>query len=184
MSRFLALALALCVLAPASTVHADQNDAKLDVLFARLQQANDHSEAMDIEQAIWTAWIRHDDDEINKLMSVGIEAMNAGSLKLSILAFGDIIRTDPAYAEGWNKRATAYYLMERYEESVLDIQQTLKLEPRHFGALSGLGLIYMAIGKDEAALSVWEKALSINPQMLGIRERVRELRKKFRGEPA
>ncbi len=171
-------------LAIVGVAQADQNDTKLDALFTRLQKTVAPSEAEAIEQSIWAIWVRYDDAAINKRMSVGIKAMNSGALKISLLAFSEITQMAPAFAEGWNKRATAYFLLGQYEASVRDIQQTLLLEPRHFGALSGMGLIYAAIGKDEAALKVWQKALSINPQMPGIKARVEELLQKLKGEPA
>ncbi len=181
MIKLSALALMFCLLAPFG-LRADQNDATLDTLFARLQATADANEAAVIEQSIWTAWIDHENAEIGKRMSIGINAMNRGAFKLSILAFGETVKIDPGFAEGWNKRATAYYLLGKYEDSVFDIQKTLALEPRHFGALSGLGLIYSAIGKDRAALKVWEKALTINPQMPGIKARVDELRQNLEGQ--
>ena len=181
MIRLTVLALMFSLVAPLG-LKADQDDAMLDALFARLQQTADSDEAADIEQSIWTAWIHHDDGQISKRMSIGINAMNRGAFKLSILAFGEIVEIDPGYAEGWNKRATAYYLLGNYEASVFDIQNTLALEPRHFGALSGLGLIYSAIGKDRAALKAWEKALTINPQMPGIKAKIKDLRQILEGQ--
>jgi tetratricopeptide (TPR) repeat protein len=89
----------------------------------------------------------------------------------------------PSFAEGWNKRATVYYLMGDFKASVGDIEHTLELEPRHFGALSGLGLIYMNMGKDQAALRAFRKTLEINPHLPAIRERADELAKKLKGEP-
>jgi tetratricopeptide (TPR) repeat protein len=181
MIRLTVLALMFSLVAPLG-LKADQDDAMLDALFARLQATADADEATTIEQSIWTTWIHHKNGEIGKRMSIGINAMNRGAYKLSILAFGETVEIDPGYAEGWNKRATAYYLLGDYEASVIDIQKTLALEPRHFGALSGLGLIYSAIGKDRAALKAWEKALTINPQMPGIKARVKELRQKVEGQ--
>ncbi len=87
----------------------------------------------------------------------------------------------PAFAEAWNKRATVLYLMGRLDESVLDIQQTLALEPRHFGALSGLALIYDALEEPAAALRSLEAALAINPHLGGSKERIDQLREKVKG---
>lgn len=182
MTRLFALALLCCVLIAPGTARADQNDASLNELFERLQTTTDPREGRVIEQAIWDHWTRHDDADIGERMSVGIEAMNAGSLGFSLRVFDEIVDLAPAFAEGWNKRATVYYLLGNLEASVHDIQKTLALEPRHFGALSGMGLIYSTIGNDEAALKVWEKALTINPRMPGIRARVKELRQELKGE--
>ncbi|NQU56574.1 MAG: tetratricopeptide repeat protein [Rhodospirillales bacterium] len=182
MIRLLTLALIFCVLASPGAGRADQNDARLETLFARLQGTTDPAEAATIEQSIWSIWIRNDNAEIDKRMALALKAMSGGALKLSLVMFNEIIAIDPAFAEAWNKRATAYYLLGQYAASVHDIQQTLALEPRHFGALSGMGLIYSAIGEDKAALKVWQKALSINPQMPGIKARAEELRQKLEGE--
>jgi len=184
MVKPLTLAVTIFILAMMGAAKADQNDAKLDALFARLQETVGVGEAATIEQSIWAIWLRSDNAAVDKRMSVGIKAMNKGALKISLLAFDEITKMAPTFAEGWNKRATTYFLLGQYEASVRDIQQTLLLEPRHFGALSGMGLIYAAIGKDKAALKVWEKALSINPQMPGIRARIEDLRQKLKGAPA
>jgi len=183
MKKLITFVVLLCVLASPGAVRADQNDAKLNDLFSRLLATADFAEAAAIEHEIWKIWIARDDAEVDKRMSVGIKAMSGGALKISLMAFNEIVEMDPAFAEGWNKRATVYYLMGEFDASVRDIQETLALEPRHFGALSGMGLIYSAIGKDAAALNVWEKALTINPHMPGIKVRVEELRKKLKGEP-
>lgn len=182
MFRILALTLLVCGLAWPLAAPADQNDATLDGLFSRLQATSDHDEAVAVEQAIWNAWLHHEDTQVEGRMTLGIRAMHAGMLKRSLKMFDQIVSIAPTFAEGWNKRATVYYLMGDFDASVHDIQKTIKLEPRHFGALSGMGLIYSAIGKDQAALNVWEKALSINPGMQGIKARVEELRVKMRGE--
>ena len=178
--RTIAVAVALLTLSGAAD--ADQNNAQLNGLFLRLQATNNFSEAMAIEQTIWAIWRQRDNAEIDAQMSFGIETMNNGALKLSLEAFDVIVRRDPEYAEGWNKRATVHYLMGNFDASVHDISKTLALEPRHFGALSGMGLIYSAIGKEEAAIKVWERALTINPHMLSIKALADELRNKIKGE--
>jgi tetratricopeptide (TPR) repeat protein len=116
-------------------------------------------------------------------MALGIVAASQGDLRRSLDYFDRVVRTAPDFAEGWNKRATVYYMMGDYTASVEDIRRTLALEPRHFGALSGMGLIYDAIGDTEAAVKVWEKALEIHPHMEGIRNRIRELRGRAKGNP-
>jgi tetratricopeptide (TPR) repeat protein len=97
--------------------------------------------------------------------------------------FDRLVEHAPGFAEGWNKRATVYYLMENYEASVLDIERTLELEPRHFGALSGLGMIYDAIGEPAAALRSFEAAVAINPHLDGARQRIEALRRELAGSP-
>ncbi len=181
MMRVLAL-LVTGLLSAAAPAVADQNNAKLDGLFDRLRATTNAAEALVIEHTIWRIWIKHDAEHVNRSMARGIEAMNRGALDASLNAFNEVILLDPGFAEGWNKRATVYYMMGDFDRSVGDIQKTLMLEPRHFGALSGMGLIYDAIGDGESALKIWEKALSIHPHMRGIKGRVDELREKARGE--
>ena len=116
-------------------------------------------------------------------MAVGVLSMRSGALKKALAAFDKIVAIDPNFAEGWNKRATIYYMMGRYTASVNDIQRALYLEPRHFGALSGLGLIFDAIGKGDAALKVWKQALAIHPNMPKIRSRMLELNRQLTEPP-
>ena len=168
--------------APALT-RADQNDPKLTELFADLKSSTDYQEATVIEQAIWQIWTVRGVPDVDQAMAYGIAAMNMGQLRTSVTSFDRVIKLAPDFAEGWNKRATVYYLMGRFDESVRDIQQTLQLEPRHFGALSGMGLIYDKMGRLPAAAKVWERALSIHPQMPGIRERVDEIKREAIGKP-
>ena len=116
-------------------------------------------------------------------MTLGILTMNEGNFKISLSHFDKAVHLDPQFAEGWNKRATVYYLMGDFDTSVADIQKTLVLEPRHFGALSGLGMIYDDLDKPAAAVKVWQKALEINPHMQSIRHRIEEIRAKGKGKP-
>ena len=109
---------------------------------------------MSIEESIWSIWINHEDKDDNKRMDTVITAMNGGAMKMSLNIFNEIVQRGPTFAEAWNKRATAYYMLGEYAASVRDIQKTLALELRHFGALSSMGLIYDAIGK-AATLKVW-----------------------------
>lgn len=162
---------------------ADQTDRQLGSLFSKLQQAKELSQAQVIENRIWKIWHVHDDPQVDRQMAVGIISMQQGALKKSLAAFDRVVEMAPDFAEGWNKRATVYYMMRRYSASVADIQRTLDLEPRHFGALSGLGLIFDAIGNGEAAVKVWERALNIHPNMLGIRTRMQELKRELTGPP-
>ena len=93
-----------------------------------------------------------------------------------------IVTISPEYAEGWNKRATVYYLLGRYEDSISDVEKTLVLEPRHFGALSGLGLIYNRLDEDAAALDAFERALKVNPHLGQAKQEVKRLRGRIKGK--
>jgi tetratricopeptide (TPR) repeat protein len=168
-----ALVLAMAVVSGGSAL-ADQRDARLDDLFEQLQSAS-AGEAQRVERSIWEIWSRSDSRLVNDLMHEGVQALAERRLGRALERFDQVVRYRPDFAEGWNKRATVHYLMRNYEASVRDIQQTLELEPRHFGALSGLGLIYDSINQPEAAIRSFEAALEINPHLDGLRRRVEEL---------
>jgi tetratricopeptide (TPR) repeat protein len=107
--------------------------------------------------------------------------MAAEQLPVALDYFNRLVTLAPDFAEAWNKRATVYYLMGDYRASVLDIERTLELEPRHFGALSGLGLIYDAIEEPAAALRSFEAAVAINPHLDSTRQRIDALRRQLQG---
>ena len=115
---------------------ADQKDSRLPALFASLEGAADVAQAHSIEQQIWLIWIRHGNPKIDALMQVGSQLMVPGEYQRSLAAFNQIIAEAPDFAEGWNKRATVLYLLGDFEGSVRDIERTLALEIRHFGALA------------------------------------------------
>jgi tetratricopeptide (TPR) repeat protein len=146
---------------------ADQNDPRLDQLFARLQTTDDENEAKAIADEIWAIWTESDNEMANELMSAGIALMVLGRNEEALDRFNKVVEIAPDFAEGWNKRATVHYLLDEYQESVDDIERTLELEPRHFGALSGLGLIYMEPGEDDIAIRAFEGALKVNPHLPG-----------------
>ncbi len=168
------------LLAPGSS-RADQYDARLEPLFERLQTTSDPADAAALQQQIWQIWIEFEDPSVSQMMRSGVAAMARGEHEAALDMFDRMVKQAPDFAEAWNKRATVLYLMGRFEESVLDIQHTLELEPRHFGALSGLGLIYDAVEKPAAAIRSFEAALKINPHLTGTRERIIDLRKKLKG---
>ena len=174
---------ALAVLAFLSTAEARQDDPRLDALFARLEATADKGEARAVQAEIWRIWIESGDEALNALMSTGTNAMQARYFDPALEIFNTIIDADPGFAEGWNKRATLYYLMGLYEESIEDVERTLALEPRHFGALSGMGLIHTELEDPNAALAWFERALAVNPHMPYIAMRAAVLRKMLEGEP-
>ena len=181
--RSILFAVLLAGLTLPATGMADQTSDKLDDLFGRLKVSTNAFEAAAIEGLIWKVWIRRGVAEVDRNMTLGIIAMAEGDFKDSLSYFDRVVWRDPGFAEGWNKRATVHYLMGKFDSSVADIRKTLTLEPRHFGALSGMGLIYDALGNSAAAAKVWEKALEINPHMAGIRHRIEEIRANFKGNP-
>ncbi len=160
---------------------ADQRDKRLEGLFDRLLATVDERDAAAIQNRIWEIWIEFDETSINALMRDGMSAMSQGDHERALKIFDDLVDEAPDFAEAWNKRATVLYLLGRFDQSVLDIQQTLRLEPRHFGALSGLALIYEALHEPEAALRSLEAALAINPHLNISSERLEQLRQKMQG---
>ncbi len=180
MFRKLALFVFSCYLTLAFSnfpVLADQNDPELDILFGKLQTASSFTEANKYVSSIWEIWTAHDDPILNDKMLKGIEAMDNGDYVVAAAVFTDVIEQDPDFAEGWNKRATVYYLMGKIDASQSDVSETLLLEPRHFGALSGRGLLYSASGEPHKALQAFEEAIAVNPFMPSVQVRIESLKK-------
>ena len=160
----MAVLLAACWVSPAP---ADQNDRRLDRLFAQLQSTGDQAEAAAIQESIWGLWFQSEDEAVTLWMGMGSMALNRGRYDMALAAFNRVVREAPEFAEGWNRRATIHYLMGSYAASVRDVERTLALEPRHFGALSGLGLINMRLGHDDRAIQAFRRALKVNPHLTG-----------------
>jgi len=154
---------------------ADQNDPALDRLFERLTITTSDEEASNITREIWQRWTANDDPEVSQLMQTGIRALNYSTYRRALQSFDRVIEMAPEFAEGWNKRATLYYHIKEYRRSIDDIKETLRLEPRHFGAWSGLGLVSIAQENYSGALAAFKKALSINPHIANIRRYVQKL---------
>ena len=120
------------------------------------------------EHGLWLLWSRSGDAAIDERMARGVEEMQSGRLAEAIKTFSEVIRAKPDFAEGWNKRATAYYLAGEYQRSLEDCDEVLKRNPQHFGALSGAGQIHFALERYELALVWFRRALEVNPNMLGV----------------
>ena len=177
MYRYLLLLFGVALLAPLPSVaRADQSDPRLEELFAILKTTRDREAAQAAESEVWRIWIESGQQEIDALMVEGVVAMTEQRLDDAISIFGEITERAPGFAEGWNKRATAHYLNEDFVASVQDIQRTLALEPRHFGAISGMGLIFLSRGDAAGALAAFEAVSAIYPLAPGARQRVEKLR--------
>lgn len=182
MSYRFVIVIALLLAIVGAAAHADQNAEKLDSLLQELAAAKDPITAQAIEQEVWRAWMDSGNEDVNRELEAGIRAMDRGRLDEAIRRFSTVIEKAPNFAEGWNKRATAYYLNNELVESMQDIRQTLHLEPRHFGAISGMGLIYLRLGDDLAALQAFEEVLKIYPLSPGANQHVKQLTKKLEGQ--
>ena len=128
------------------------------------------------EHGMWQVWSRSGDSEIDQLFAMGVEEMNERRGEAAVATFTRIIERRPDFAEGWNKRATVYYLLGDYRKSLADCDEVMKRNPYHFGALSGYGMIYLKLGEPARALTYLERALAVNPNMGRVEEMVEELR--------
>ncbi len=178
--RAAALAAVLVLGAAFWSARATQDDPRLEDLFKELQAAKNPMDARLFEDAIWRVWLQTGDRELDRLMREGTVAMNTGRTEIARARYDEVIRRAPDYAEGWNKRATLHFLLRDYDASITDIDRTLALEPRHFGALAGLGQIRDALEQPDRALDAYERALAVNPHLILARERVRQLQDFFR----
>ena len=126
------------------------------------------------ERALWLLWSRSGDPRIDRLMARGTEEMHAGRFDDAVVAFTQVIKAKPEFAEGWNRRATVHFLAGNYRRSIADCDEVLKRNPAHFGALSGYGQIYFKLEQYEKALEWWRRALEVNPNMLGVEVNIKD----------
>ncbi len=128
------------------------------------------------ETALWQVWSRSGDPAVDGLFALGLEQMNAREGPAAVETFTRVIELKPEFAEGWNKRATVYYLLGEYVKSLADCDEVMKRNPYHFGALSGYGMIYLQLDQPARALEFLERALQVNPNLTGVRETAEMLR--------
>jgi tetratricopeptide (TPR) repeat protein len=162
-------------------VRKGDHSSRLDLLFKALKAAPDKETAKAIEIRIWATWMVSPSDTANLLMTRVREAIEGKDLKLATRLLDAIIKIKPSYVEAWNQRATIEYQERQYGRAISDIGQVLRREPRHFGALSGLGMIYQDIGDDKEALEAYRRALKIYPKLQRIPEIVKQLSEKVEG---
>ncbi|MBI2202586.1 MAG: tetratricopeptide repeat protein [Candidatus Rokubacteria bacterium] len=150
--------------------------ADMDTLVRALRDRRDDVRAF-AERSMWQIWHRSGDDDVDRLLETGIEQMTSRAGDAAVDTFTRVIERRPAFAEGWNKRATVYYLMGEYAKSLADCDEVMKRNPYHFGALSGYGMIYVQLGQPQRALEYFERALDINPNLDGVRTSADALRR-------
>lgn len=155
-------------------------DPELDRLFERLRQP-ELPEWQTVESEIWLAWSRSGSPAMDLLLERGREAMQAGDHAAAIEHLTALTDHAPDFPEGWNARATAYFQAGELGPSLADIRRTLMLEPRHFGALSGLGLILEELGENGRALEAWRAADAIHPHSPGIDQAIERLERQVSG---
>ena len=155
--------------------NTDRNNL-LNKLFKQLKNTKILSSAEIIEGKIWKIWSKHPTQDIlTNALAIGVKLMNSGELVLAYNIFSNIVEKEPDWAEGWNKRATVLFLMNKYQSSLEDIKETLIREPRHFGALSGQGLVYIQLGQYEKAINSYKAAQKIYPTIDAAKKMIPQL---------
>jgi tetratricopeptide (TPR) repeat protein len=153
----------------------------LDFLFGALKAAPDVASAKHVEARIWALWLQTPSDTTALLMSRAKAAMDVQQIDVALKLLDAVVKLRPDYVEGWNRRATLYYLKNDYAHSLQDIEQVLSMEPRHFGALAGLGMIMQDLGDDKRALDAFRRALAVNPHLEKVPELIKSLSEKVEG---
>ncbi|KRR29919.1 hypothetical protein CQ13_13975 [Bradyrhizobium retamae] len=153
----------------------------LDFLFGALKAAPDEASAKHVEARIWAQWMQTPSDTAALLMLRAKAAMDAQKVDVALKLLDSLVKLRPDYVEAWNRRATLYYLKNDYTRSLEDIRQVLIREPRHFGALAGLGMIMQEIGDEKRALEAFRKALAVNPHLEKVPDLVKTLTEKVEG---
>ena len=166
------------VAAPVATTR----QARLDQLFTELKRERNEKAAERIAQRIWGEWAESGSASIDLMMQWSQKAMDDQKFDVALDFLDQVVILQPKYAEGWNRRATVHYMMKNFGKSMSDIDQTLQLEPRHFGALSGLAQIMAATGHKQSALEAWQKVLAIYPMMRSAQDQVATLSEELAGE--
>ena len=160
--------------------HGDRT-RNLDFLFGALKAAPDAASAKQVESRIWALWVASGSDTANLLMTRVKTAIEANDLNLAVQLLDAVVKIKPDYIEAWNRRATIHYMRKEFGESLQDIRQVLIREPRHFGALSGLGMILQEFGDEKRALEAFRRALEIHPNLQKIPDMVKTLSEKVEG---
>ncbi|GAA0776898.1 tetratricopeptide repeat protein [Roseibium denhamense] len=161
----------------------DEEKSRIDQLFADLAEADEPGTTQRAAREIQRAWMDSGSPTVNLLMARAGKAIQADDHALAMDLLDTIVILKPDYAEGWNRRATVHYMREDFGKSLVDIERVLALEPRHWGALSGLGIIQRRLGFEDDALKTFQRALAIHPGLENASEAVEDLQKGADGEP-
>ncbi len=186
--RFFIVSLVLAVTASfGGSAHGEtivsrhDNGKKLDELFVTLKRSKSEAIANDLANSIREEWTASGSATVDLLMQWALQAMNRKDNGAAMDFLDQVVTLKPDFAEGWNRRATLHFTMNNYSKSMLDIEKTLQLEPRHFGALAGMGMIFLTLDKKEQALLAYQKALEIYPLMRDVQKTVGELEDQMAG---
>ena len=153
----------------------------LDGLFTALRRERDATRAARISRSIWREWNRYEDETVNLFAGWAASAMSRKKYAVALDLLDRVTVMAPDYAEGWNKRATLHFMRRDYAKSLADIERTLALEPRHFGALAGLGTILVQLDRKPEALTAWYRALAVYPTMKSAQKAVARLEEELAG---
>ncbi len=182
MSRLLILlAVALGLTVTAAWAETDKD--RLDGLFEKLKSAPDHAAADAVASQIKRVWMHSGSDTADLLLERADTALEHQDMPLSIELLDRLVVLAPDWAEAWNRRATLFYLMDDYPRAMSDIAETLKREPRHYGAIAGMGLIFLQRGNKKLAYEAFERVLAIYPQLETAQKAVQDLRPDVEGSP-
>ena len=166
----------------AAEVLAQIGDQRAAQPLAQALRDNDALVRETAEQALWSVWHRSGKPAVDARLHDGLMAMQRGAFEEAVAIFTEVIEMAPDFAEGYNKRATTYYLMQEYEKSIRDCDKTIALNPVHFGALSGAGLCYLELHNLPKALDSFERAIAVNPNMSQIQRYVEDIKKFLRDQ--
>jgi tetratricopeptide (TPR) repeat protein len=155
---------------------------RLDKLLGELKRERNEKAAERIAARIWEEWGHSGSASIDLMMTWSKTAMDGKKFDVALDFLDQVVTMEPSYAEGWNRRATVHFMMQNYSKSMADINHTLQLEPRHFGALSGMGQIMKNTGHNELALQAWQRVLDIYPMMRSAQNEVATLSEELAGE--
>lgn len=156
--------------------------ATLDKLFADLKRERNPQAADLIAKRIWNEWYKSGSASIDLMMKWSSDAVQAQKYNIALDFLDHVVTLQPDFAEGWNRRATVHFLMRQFGKSMADIERTLELEPRHFGALSGMAQIMKETGRKELALNAWQRVIDIYPAMRSAQDEIATLSEELAGE--